>query len=40
MKKNIKFSKIKEYINNSVNKQLGLNSSGRSYVFDRSGWTW
>lgn len=27
-------------INNAVNKQMGLNSSGRSYVFDRSGWTW
>ena len=27
-------------INNAVDKQLGINSSGRSYVFDRSGWTW
>jgi hypothetical protein len=27
-------------INNAVNKQIGLNSKGRTYVFDRSGWTW
>lgn len=31
---------LKSDINNSVNKQLGINSSGRSYVFDKSGWTW
>lgn len=36
---------VKEYfkqsdVNDAVNKQLGINSSGRSYVFDRSGWTW
>lgn len=27
-------------LNNAANSQLGLNSSGKTYVFDRSGWTW
>lgn len=35
---------VEEYntgdVNDAVNKQLGLNSKGRTYVFDRSGWTW
>ena len=30
----------KSDVDDAVTKQLGLNSSGRSYVFDKSGWTW
>ena len=40
VKEAVKEDYWKSDLDNAVNSQLGLNSSGRSYVFDRSGWTW